>query len=365
MKVPLVDLKAQYQTIQRDVDAAIFRVVNNSSFVLGEEVEQFEKEFASYIGSKYCVGVNNGTAALYLALRAVGVGSGDEVIIPVNTFIATAEAVSMLGAKPVFVDIDPVSYNINPALIEQAITERTRAVVPVHLYGQCADMTPILSLAEKYHLVVVEDACQAHGATYQGKRAGNLGDVAAFSFYPGKNLGCYGEGGAITTNDEDTAKTVRKLRNHGGINKYEHILVGGNYRLEALQAAILRAKLPHLDYWNNRRNRRSGWYKEMFENTLVQYPEIYKYGSSVWHLYVVRIPQRDKILFELNKRAIGAGIHYPYPLHWTPAYSNMTLQTFFAAEEAARRIISLPMYPEITPEQIEYVSKTLLELLND
>lgn len=364
MKVPLVDLKAQYRTIQRDIDAAIYRVINNSSFVLGEELEGFEKEFAAYIGAEYCVGVNNGTSALYLALKAVGVSQGHEVIIPVNTFIATAEAVSMLGATPVFVDIDSLSYDIDPTLIEAAITKRTKAIVPVHLYGQCADMTPILAIADKYDLVVVEDACQAHGAIYRDKRAGNLGHIAAFSFYPGKNLGCYGEGGAITTNYPEYAERIKLLRNHGGINKYEHQLIGGNYRLESLQAAILRTKLPHLDYWNTLRSRRSGWYDEMFVDSPVQSPKVYDYGFPVWHLYVIQVNERDVVLRKLQEKGIGAGVHYPYPIHWTPAYSHLTLKSFFVAEGIAKRIISLPMYPEITPEQVEYVSKTVLELVN-
>lgn len=364
MKVPLVDLKAQYKTIQRDIDAAIYRVVQNTSFVLGEEVDKFEQEFADFIGTKYCVGVNNGTSAVYLALAAAGVGKGHEVIIPANTFIATAEAVTMTGAKPVLVDVEPLAFNIDATLIEAAITTKTRAIVPVHLYGQCADMYPILDIAKRYNLQVIEDACQAHGAEYGTKKAGNLGDCAAFSFYPGKNLGCYGEGGAVTTNNAEIAAKIKLLTNHGGIRKYEHTIIGGNYRLEALQAAILRAKLPYLDQWNMLRNRRASWYEEAFANSSVKTPQTYDYGSHVWHLYVVEVSNRIEVLEKLNKKGIGAGIHYPFPIHHTSAYASLTFKTFPESERLAQNILSLPMFPEITPEQIEYVVKSTLEILD-
>lgn len=355
MKVPLVDLQAQYKTIQRDVDSAIYRVVNSSNFVLGEEVDRFECEFAEYLGVNHCIGVNSGTSALYLSLLVADIGRGDEVIIPANTFIATAEAVSMTGARPVLVDIDSLSYNIDPTLIEAAITHKTKAIIPVHLYGQCADMYPIVDICKRHRLLLIEDACQAVGAEYGSQKAGSFSDLAAFSFFPSKNLGCYGEGGAIVTGNKYYANKLRQVRNHGGLRKYEHHFVGGNYRLEALQAAILRAKLPHLDQWNNARNVRANWYNDLFEDRWT--PTVYDYGSHVFHLYVVRVDRRDELVKFLNQNEIGVGIHYPTPIHLTMAYSDLGYGygSFPVTEKAAREIISLPMYPELSIAQVEYV----------
>jgi dTDP-4-amino-4,6-dideoxygalactose transaminase len=265
--IPLVDLKAQYQAIQPEIDVAMQRVIDSTSFILGKEVTRFENDYAAFCQAEHCVGTDSGTAALHLALIICGVKPGDEVITTTHTFIATAEVISVIGAKPVLVDIDPRTYNIDPSAIERAITPRTRALIPVHLYGQPAEMDPILELARKHSLRVVEDAAQAHGAEYRGRRAGTLGDVACFSFYPGKNLGAYGDAGALVTNDADLAQRARMLRNHGRVSKYEHLIVGYGYRLDALQAAILGAKLPHLDAWNARRRDIAAYYTELFTNS--------------------------------------------------------------------------------------------------
>jgi len=358
MRIPLVDLKAQYLSIKDEIDEAIGRVLNNCSFILGEEVRLFEEEFAAFCGARYAVGVASGTAALHLALRACGVGPGDEVITTPFTFIATTEAISHCGAKPVFVDIDPRTYNIDPSKIEAAITEKTKAIVPVHLYGQPVDMDPILAIAGEHELRVIEDAAQAHGAEYKGRRVGTLGDAACFSFYPAKNLGAYGDAGAVVTNNEQIAETVKLLRNHGRQEKYIHLVEGVGERLDTLQAAILRTKLAHLSEWVRKRREIAQRYSGLLSglNGLVtpfQHPNV----AHAYHLYVIRAKRRDRLGEWLAQEGIATGIHYPLPLHLQPAYGWMRHceGDFPVAEIAAQEVLSLPMYPELEDSQIEEV----------
>jgi dTDP-4-amino-4,6-dideoxygalactose transaminase len=318
--IPLVDLQAQYTALRADIDAAIARVIANSSFIMGPEVRAFEETFAAWCQARYAVGVSSGTAAIELTLRALGVGPGDEVITTPFTFIATAEAISATGATPVFADIDPATYNLDPAAVEAAITPRTRALLPVHLYGQPADMPALAAIAEQHGLLLIEDAAQAHGAEIGGKRVGSLGHPACFSFYPGKNLGAYGDGGAVTTDDEALAARLRKLRDHGRVSKYVHDELGYGHRLDALQAAILAAKLPHLDAANAARRRLAARYDELLADADLILPFVPEGVTPVWHLYVVRTPRRDDVLASLKTQGIEAGIHYPLPLHLQPAY---------------------------------------------
>jgi len=360
MKIPLVDLKAQYRTISSDIDQAIQRVINNTSFIMGQEVEAFESAFAAYCQAKYAIGVASGTAALHLALRACDVGPGHEVITTPYTFIATAEAITHAGARPVFVDIDPLTYNIDPAEIEAAITERTRAIIPVHLYGQPADMDPILEIAQRHGLRVIEDAAQAHDAEYKGRRVGTLGDVACFSFYPGKNLGAYGDAGAVVTNDPQIADRVRLLRNHGRRQKYEHLIEGYGERLDALQGAILSAKLPYLGSWTNARRKLADHYRaHLADSDNIIVPFVADDVRHVYHLFVVQVPSRDQVLSALRADGIGAGVHYPIPLHLQPAYRYIGAEagSFPVAEACASKVLSLPLYPEMTEEQVTWVSE--------
>jgi len=363
MSIPLVDLKAQYQSIKSEIDAAIKRVVESGRFILGEEVEAFEKEFAAFCGAKYAVGVDSGTAALHLSLILCGIGPGDEVITTPHTFTSTAEVVALLGARPVFVDIDPTTYNIDPNLIERAITPRTKAIIPVHLYGRPAEMDPILEIAEKHNLVVIEDAAQAHGAEYKGKRAGSLGKLACFSFYPAKNLGAYGDAGAIVTDDPELAEKGRMLRNHGRRAKYEYQLLGYAYRLDAIQAAILRAKLAHLEEWTEKRRRNAALYNELLADTHLALPQEDEHIRAVYHLYVVRTPYRDRLRDFLRERGIETGIHYPIPLHLQPAFQYLGYKKgdFPHTERCSKEILSLPMYPELTRAQIEIVADAIKE----
>jgi dTDP-4-amino-4,6-dideoxygalactose transaminase len=356
--VPFVDLKAQYQSIKDEIDAAIARVIENTSFILGPEAEAFEQSFAEYVGARFCLGLNSGTAALHLALLAAEIGAGDEVIVPANSFFATAEAVSVTGATPIFVDADPVSYAIDATKIEEAITERTRAIIPVHLYGQSADLDPILEIARRRRLLVIEDAAQAHGAEYKGRRVGALGDIGCFSFYPGKNLGAYGEGGAVVTNDEHLAHRVRLLRDHGSAQKYRHEIVGYNFRLEGIQAAVLNVKLRHLDRWNELRRAHAARYTELLQNTTLVLPTEMPYGRHVYHLYVVQTEERDDLQRVLSEAGIQSGIHYPIPIHLQPAYASLAHQAgdFPESERQAERVLSLPMFAELTNEQIQTVT---------
>jgi dTDP-4-amino-4,6-dideoxygalactose transaminase len=363
--VPFVDLKAQYRSIGPEVDEAIRRVLETSAFILGPAVEEFERAFAAYLGAEFCVGVSNGTAAVQLGLAACGVGAGDEVILPANTFIATAEAVSALGAVPVLVDCEPDSSNIDPERIEAAITPRTRAVVPVHLYGQPADLDPVFDVARRHGLEVVEDAAQAHGARYKGRRVGALGRAGSFSFYPGKNLGAYGEGGAVVTNDAEVARRLRLLRDHGSARKYEHEIVGHNYRLEGIQGAVLSVKLKRLDEWNALRRAHAARYRELLapleEAGALGLPREMPYAEHVYHLFVVQSDERDELQKHLAAAGVQTGIHYPGPVHLQPAYRPLGHKPgdFPEAERQARRVLSLPMFAELTEEQLARVAESV------
>lgn len=357
MKIPLVDLKAQYATIRNEVDAAMQRVLDSTAFILGPEVRVFEEAFAAYCGAAHCVGLSSGTAALELALRALGVGPGDEVITVAHTFIATAEAISAVGATPIFVDVDPCTYTLAPAALEGAITAQTRAVIPVHLYGLPADMARINAIAEAYRLPVIEDAAQAHGAELGGTRVGTLGTMACFSFYPGKNLGAYGDAGALTTNDPALAESVRLLRNHGRREKYLHEVIGFGERLDTLQAAVLQAKLPHLPAWTEARRQLAQRYSEGLAGLSLVLPAFAPEANPVWHLYVVRTERRDALLDWLKTNGVEAGVHYPVPLHLQSAYAHLGYGpgAFPVTEEVARTCLSLPIYPEMTAEQQDRV----------
>lgn len=361
--IPLVDLKAQYQSIKPEIDSAIQRVVDNTQFILGREVSDFEKNFAAFCQTQHCVGVDSGTAALHLALLICDVKPGDEVITTTHTFIATAEVISLVGAKPVLVDADPRTYNIDPNKIHAAVTPRTRAIIPVHLYGQPAEMDAILEIARKHNLRVIEDAAQAHGAEYRGQRAGTMGDVACFSFYPGKNLGAYGDAGALVTNEAALADRARMLRNHGRVDKYEHQVVGYGYRLDALQAAILGAKLPHLDAWNARRRDIADRYTELLTNSDVATPYCPSHITPIYHIYAVLSKHRDALAKHLKARGIETGIHYPIPLHLQPVYKNLGHQRgdFPVAEKIADEELSLPMFPELTDAQVEMIVDAVRE----
>jgi dTDP-4-amino-4,6-dideoxygalactose transaminase len=356
--IPLVDLKAQYARLKPEIDAAIARVLESSAFILGREVDEFEQAFAAYCGAQHAIGVASGTAALHLALLACGVERGHEVITTPHTFIATAEAIAQAGARPVFVDIDPTTYNLDPSLVEAAISPRTRAVVPVHLYGRPADMDGLLAVARRRGLRVIEDAAQAHGARYKGRRVGTLGDAGCFSFYPGKNLGAYGDGGMVTTDDPEIAHRIRMLRDHGRTDKYTHQVWGYGERLDALQAAVLGVKLRHLDAWNDARRRAATHYRILLEGCPVVLPADPSDGESVYHLFVIRARDRDRVLGELKAGGIGAGIHYPTPLHLQPACAHLGYRagTFPHAEAAANEVVSLPLYPEMSPGQHERVA---------
>jgi dTDP-4-amino-4,6-dideoxygalactose transaminase len=362
MNVPLVDLKAQYRTIKPEIDDAIGRVLDSTAFILGEEVARFEASFAGYVQARGAVGVASGTAAIHLALLACGVGPGDEVITTAHTFIATAEPITHTGATPVFVDIEPASYNLDPNRVEDAITHRTRAILPVHLYGHPAPMRDLRDIADRHGLALIEDAAQAHGAEIDGRRCGSIGDLAAFSFYPGKNLGAYGDGGAVTGSDEDLLAKVRKLRDHGRTSKYEHTEVGFGERLDALQAAILGVKLRHLEDWVVARRRAAATYSTLLEGGPVTTPVEAEGVRHAYHLYVVRSDARDRMLEHLKSAGIGAGVHYPIPLHLQPAYAEGARVSgdLGHTEQAAREILSLPIYPEITEEQLRITASAIM-----
>jgi dTDP-4-amino-4,6-dideoxygalactose transaminase len=361
-QVPFLDLKIQYQQIQSEVNRAIQTVIDSCAFVNGPATKQFEKHFAAYCGAKFAVGVANGTDALHLALRALGIGNGDEVITAANTFIATAEAITLAGARVVFADIHPETYNIDVTKIEEKISSKTKAIIAVHLFGQPADMTPILALAQKYHLKIIEDACQAHGAKYQGQRVGTFGDVACFSFYPGKNLGAYGDGGAVVTNDETIARKVAMLADHGSLVKYQHEVEGTNSRLDSIQAAILDVKLNYLDQWNRRRWQNARCYNELLKDVAgIITPRELPETEPVYHLYVIQAEDRDRLRQHLTEAGIGTGIHYPIALHLQPAYQHLGLKIgdYPVAEQCTRRYLSLPMYPELTESMIETVCQAI------
>ena len=361
MNVPFVDLKAQFQSIKHEVEPAVHQVMESAGFIGGPVLQQFEAQFAAYCEAEFALGVGNGTDAIELALAALGVGPGDEVITQANSFIATAAPIARVGAKPVFVDMDPETFTIDPQQIEAAITPRTKVIIPVHLYGQPADMAPIMEIARRRGLYVIEDAAQAHGATYNGQRVGSFGDIACFSFYPGKNLGAYGDGGAVVSNDASIMDRVLLLRDHGSKKKYEHIMVGRNSRLDSMQAAILKIKLDRLDGWNEQRRQAAEWYGAALANVDVKLPQVRPGSTHVFHLYVIETDDREKLQSELGKAGIGTGIHYPVPLHQQPALASLVDpgQRFPCTEASAPRILSLPMFPEITREQVEYVAQEL------
>lgn len=403
MSIPLVDLKAQYELIQNEIKIAIQHVFEDATFIGGKYVKKFEEEFADYCGTKYCIGVANGTDALFIAMKSIGIGPGDEVLTAVNTFIATAEAITMTGAKPVFVDIDPKTFNIDIVKLEEYLVKRftstnsrlttfPKAIIPVHLYGQPADMDSILNLAEKYDLKVIEDACQAHGAIYyssklktqdskettkdntgksinlmnvRGYKVGSLGDAGCFSFYPGKNLGAYGDGGAIVANDTALASRIRMFANHGRIEKYDHKFEGINSRLDSIQAAILSVKLKYLECWIEKRCQNVYLYNRILSDKIsskfIQTPFESNTGKHVYHLYVVKVSNRQLCIDKFIQNKISSGIHYPIPLHLSPAYKHLDYKRgdFPVAEKTAEEILSLPMYPELREDQIYYICDTL------
>jgi dTDP-4-amino-4,6-dideoxygalactose transaminase len=365
MNIPFVDLKAQYASIKSEIDSAIAEVISKTAFIGGPFAKTFEANFAKFCKVKHCVGVGNGTDALFIALKALGISDGDEVITAANSFIATSEAITMTGAKVVFVDINPQTYNIDVNKIEEKITSNTKAIIPVHLYGQPADMDPILDLARKHNLKILEDAAQAHGAEYKGKRIGSIGDMASFSFYPGKNLGAYGDAGAVVTDDESLAVKARMIANHGRVEKYNHEMEGVNSRLDGIQAAILNVKLNHLPAWSDSRRKNAYLYNEYLRDTELVTPVEIDNVNAVYHLYVVRVKSdmRQKFQNYLKENGISSGIHYPISLPNLKAYDylNHSDEDFPEANKGSLEIVSLPMFPELTMEQIDYIAQKIKE----
>jgi dTDP-4-amino-4,6-dideoxygalactose transaminase len=361
MNIPLVDLRAQYGPLKDEIIRGMEQALEGMHLFLGENVQAIEREFADFSGVKHGIGVSDGTDALQIILRALGIGAGDEVITVSHTFIATAEAIILAGARPVFVDIDPNTYLMDVDQIEAKITPRTKAILPVHLYGQTADMDPIMEIASRHGLKVIEDACQAHGAEYQGRRAGGLGDAAAFSFYFSKNLGAYGEGGFVATNDDELAQRVRMIRDHGSERRYYHDLIGMNARLDELQAVVLRAKLPHLAQWNEARRTRAARYNELLADTPVVTPVVCPENLPVYHLYVIRTAQRDALQAHLKSQGVASGIHYPVPVHLQRALGDLGYRPgdLPVTEQVVAQILSLPMYAELTDEQVQCVTDSI------
>ena len=359
--VPFLNLKEQYLQIKPEIDAAVARAIGSAQFVLGPEVTAFEERFADYCRVAHCRAVNSGTSALHLALLASGIGPGDEVITVSMTFVATTAAILYSGAKPVFVDVDPVTWTMNPAAIEAAITPRAKAILPVHLHGLMADMDPIMSIARRHGLVVIEDAAQAHGAEYKGRRAGSIGDIGCFSFYPGKNLGAFGEGGAITTDQPELARRVSLLRDWGQETKYNHVIPGYNYRMDSIQGAVLNVKMDHIDSWTEARRSVARHYDELLSGLPVARPRPPSHSRHVYHIYAVRLPRRDEALGILQDARIGAGIHYPVPVHLQRAYAELGYGpgALPVTERLANEFLSLPIYPELPPEQVIEVVSTL------
>ncbi len=359
MKVPFVDLKAQYLGIKREIDAAIKEVIDNTSFILGKAVSDFERDFAAYCGKKHCIAVNSGTDALIMAMVSLDLKKGDEVITVPNTFIATAAAISHSGAKPVFVDCDRKTYTMDVKKIKEKITKKTKAIIPVHLYGQPCDMQPILELAEKHKIRVVEDCAQAHGAEYKGKKV-PVADTGCFSFYPSKPLGAFGEGGAVVTDSDEIAEKIRMLRDQGQSQKYYHKYIGFNTRLHGIQGAVLGVKLKHIDKWNSMRRKNAKLYNELLEDVCVT-PYEAAYAKHVYHLYVIRVKNRDKLQTHLNEIGIATGIHYPVPIHLQEAYKHLDLKegSFPETENYVKEALSLPMYAELSEEQIVYVADSI------
>lgn len=361
--VPYLDLPLQMRGIRKEIDAAIARTLDNCSFCLGPDVVQFEKDFAKFCGAEHCVAFNSGTSALHVAMILLGIDRDDEVITTPCTFVATSWAISYVNAKPVYVDVDDATFNLNPELVEKAITKRTKAIMPVHLYGHPADLEPLLKICRKHNLPLVEDACQAHGAKYKGKVVGTFGAMSCYSFYPGKNLGAYGEGGALVTNNAAYASRARALREHGSTQRYYHDEVGFNYRMEGIQGAVLEVKLKCLDKWTSERRRIAHRYHELLAATPLQLPTEADYAESAYHLYVVRHPQRDELKKHLEANKVGCALHYPLSLHLQKCYAYLGYKAgdFPVAEKAARECLSLPIYPEMTDAQIERVSEVIHE----
>lgn len=366
-RIPLVDLKAQYHGIKPEIDKAVQRVLDHAGFILGKEVADFEQAFAAYCGVQRAVGVASGTAALSLSLLACGVGPGDEVITTAHTFVATAEAISHTGGRPVFADIDQQTYTLDPDCVRAAVTPRTKAIVPVHLYGHPADMSSLAAIAREKNLWLIEDAAQSHGAEHNHRRCGGLGHLACFSFYPGKNLGAYGDAGAVTGDDPVLLDKVRKLRDHGRTSKYEHDEIGYGERLDALQAAVLTAKLPHLESWTEARRSHARYYTELLAKSTIQTPIERSDSRHVYHLYVIRVRQRDALMSLLKSKGIDCGIHYPVPLHRQQAfmrrgYGDVSLPV---TEAIASEVLSLPLYPELSRAGIEYVVRQIDDFMAD
>lgn len=359
--IPFVDLKTQYLSIKDEIDTAVLKVLESTQFVLGNEVVALEQEFADYCEAAHGIALNTGTSALHLALLAAGIGPSDEVITVPFTFVATVAAIGYTGATPVFVDVDPVSFTIDVTKIEQAITERTKAILPVHLYGQPADMDPILEIAHRHNLVVIEDAAQAHGAEYKGRRVGSIGDMGCFSFYPGKNLGAYGEGGMAVTNNPDYANTMRMLRDWGQERRYHHVLKGYNYRMDGIQGAILRVKLRYIETWTEARRSHAARYDQLLSNSGIKTPVAMPYNRHVYHVYVVRSHERDRLQSWLNEQDIQTGIHYPIPVHLQAAYSDLGyhLGDFPVSEMASNEVLSLPMYAELPQSSVDNVAASI------
>jgi dTDP-4-amino-4,6-dideoxygalactose transaminase len=363
--IPFVDLKASYHSIKEEIDTAISEVLESSQFVLGDQVSAFEEEFAAYCGARYGIGVNSGTSSLHLALLATGIGPGDEVITVPFTFVATVAAILYTGARPVFVDIDSRSYTMDASQIERAITQRTKAILPVHLYGQTADMDLIMDVADCHGLTVVEDAAQAHGAKYKGRMAGSIGHLGCFSFYPGKNLGAYGEGGMVVTSNPDHARTIQMLRDWGQEKKYKHVLKGYNYRMEGIQGAILRVKLHHLEAWTQTRRENAALYNRLLADLELGTPFEMSYARHVYHIYGVRTPHRDILQQALHSQDIQTGIHYPLPIHLLQAYSDLGYRQgdFPHSELAGQEELSLPMYPELEKPAVKQIAYCICEFL--
>lgn len=359
--IPFVDLQAQYRRIKPEIDAAVLRVLESAQFILGPAVASFERDFAAYCRTSEAIGVNSGTSALHLSLLAAGIGPGDEVITVPFTFVATVAAIEYAGAKPVFVDVEPEYWTMDPAKLKAALTPRTKAIIPVHLYGQAADMDPILDFARRHGLAVIEDACQAHGADYRGRRCGSMGDLGCFSFYPGKNLGAYGEGGAVVTNDAAMAKKIRLLRAWGEETRYEHKLRGFNYRMDGVQGAILGVKLRYLEEWIEARRRLAKEYAAQLADSGAHLPKERTDVRHVYHLYVIRVADRDVWRAKLTDAGVQTGVHYPIPVHLQPAYRDLGYSPgdFPVSEQAGKEVLSLPIYPELTREQISVVSGVL------
>jgi dTDP-4-amino-4,6-dideoxygalactose transaminase len=365
--IPFVDLKAQYQSIKPEVDAAIQGILESCQFTLGSEVAAFEQEFAAYCRSKLGIGVNTGTSALHLALLAAGIGYGDEVITVPFTFVATVSAIDYTGARPVFVDIDPQTFTMDVSQLEAVITPKTKAIIPVHLYGQCADMDPILEIAKRRGLVVIEDAAQAHGAEYKGRRAGSMGDMGCFSFYPGKNLGAYGEAGMVTTDNPEFARTIRMLRDWGAEKKYHHVLKGYNFRMEGIQGAVLRIKLRYLEGWTERRRAAAAIYDRLLAGSGVPTPKALPHNRHVYHIYAIRTAHRQAWQDALLAQGVQSGIHYPTPVHLLPAFADLgyVAGQFPRAEEAANSVLSLPMYPELNGAQLDAVVQAVRNIASN